>query len=281
MKKLINELPDFNDFYVSSALYTTYDVKQEEKDKVFKIIFNMKPIDCYCIACSSNSVFAPYDNRPLKSHDQGLSFPITRSNDWEVNLLTTDLICQKEYACSRDPNHKLIFLLQLKNGALSKIGQVPALADIAEQDIRKYKKVLGDSHYHEFSKAIGLFAHGVGVGSFVYLRRIIENFVIKPAHELARAREGWDENEYQKSRVKEKIELLKTDLPEFLVNNPIMYSIISKGIHELTENECREYFPVLRTCLEFVLTDLEAKRETEQKRKDMEITLVQIVERIK
>ena len=84
---------------------------------------------------------------------------------------------------------------------------------------------------------------------------------------MAKARAGWDENEYQKSRVKEKIELLKTDLPEFLVKNPVIYSIISKGIHELTENECREYFPVLKTCLEFVLTDLEAKRETEQKRK--------------
>jgi hypothetical protein len=276
VKQQINELPDFNEFYVSSTLYTDYNVKQEEKDKVFKTVFNNTPIDCYCIDCSANSVFVPDDNRPHRSHGHGMTFPITSSNEWNVNLLTNYSIYQKEYTCSRDPNHKLIFFLQLKKGKLSKIGQAPALADIAEQDIRKYKKVLGDKHYHEFSKAIGLFAHGVGVGSFVYLRRIIENFVIKTAYELAKARAGWDDNEYQKSRVKEKIELLKTDLPEFLVNNPVIYSIISKGIHELTENECREYFPVLKTCLEFVLTDLEAKRETEQKRKDMQATLGKI-----
>lgn len=280
-KQQTNELPDLNDFYVSSALYTEYEIKQEDKDKVFRIVFNMTPIDCYCIDCSANSVFTPDDNRPHRSQGHGLTFPITNSNEWSINLLTTYSIYQKEYTCSRDPKHKLIFFLQIKKGKLSKIGQSPALADIAEQDIRKYKKVLGDSHYHEFSKAIGLFAHGVGVGSFVYLRRIIENFIIKPAYETAKTRTDWDETEYQKSRVKEKIELLKNDLPEFLVNNPIIYSIISKGIHELSENECREFFPVLKTCLEFVLTDLEAKRETEQKRKDMQATLGKIAGQIK
>lgn len=280
-KQHTNELPDLNEFYVSSALYTEYDVKQEEKDAVFKTVFNIMPIDCYCIDCSANSVFTPEDNRPQRNQGRGITFPVTNSNEWNVNLITIYSIYQKEYTCSRNPNHKIIFFLQLKNGKLSKIGQAPALADIAEQDIRKYKKVLGDNHYHEFSKAIGLFTHGVGVGSFVYLRRIIENFVIKPAYEARKARADWDDNEYQKSRVKEKIELLKSELPEFLVINPLLYSIMSKGIHELTENECREFFPILKTCLEFVLTDLEAKRETDQKRRDMQATLSKIAGQIK
>jgi|LauGreDrversion4_2_1035121.scaffolds.fasta_scaffold151694_3 hypothetical protein len=280
-KQQTNELPDYHEFYVSSALYTVYDLKQDEKDKVFMTLFNMTPIDSYCIDCAANSVFTTDDNRPHKNQGHGMTYLINNANEWYVNLLTTYSIIQKEFICSRDPNHKLIFVIQLKNGKLSKIGQTPALADIAEQDIRKFKKVLGDNHYHEFSKAIGLFAHGVGVGSIVYLRRIIENFVIKPAYELAKARANWDDNEYQKSRMKLKIELLKSDLPDFLVNNTVIYAIISKGIHELTENECREYFPVLKTCLEFVLTDLEAKRETEQKRKEMHETLSKIAGRIK
>ena len=280
-KQTKKELPDFNEFYVSTALYSEYDVKQEEQEEVFKIVFNTIPIDCYCIDCSANSVFTPEDNRPQRNQSRGISFPVTNSNEWNVNLVTIYSIYQKEYTCSRNPKHKIIFFLQLKNGKLSKIGQAPALADIAEQDIRKYKKILGDNHYHEFSKAIGLFAHGVGVGSFVYLRRIIENFVIKPAYESGKARADWDDNKYQNSRVKEKIELLKTELPDFLVSNPIIYSIISKGIHELTENECREFFPVLKTCLEFVLTDLEAKRETDQKRRDMQTTLSKIAGQIK
>ena len=48
--------------------------------------------------------------------------------------------------------------------------------DLIIPEIAKYKAVLG-TQYREFSKAIGLFAHGIGIGSFVYLRRIIENLV--------------------------------------------------------------------------------------------------------
>ncbi len=279
----INELPAVNEFYVSSSLYTEYNLNAEEKDEVFKIVFNMKPIDCFCIDCSAYSVFAPEENRPHITHEYGMRVTISSSNKWDANILTDFSIFQKDYTCSRDSSHKLIFLLQLKGGKLSKIGQTPALADIAEQDIRKYKKILGDNNYHELSKAIGLFAHGVGVGSFVYLRRIIENYIIKPAYESAKQRIGigWDDNEYQKLRVKEKIALLKTDLPVFLVENPVMYSIISKGIHELDENECREYFPILKNCLEFVLTDLKAKKEINQKRKDMQASLNKIAGQLK
>jgi hypothetical protein len=146
-------------------------------------------------------------------------------------------------------------------------------ADIAEHKIRKYRKVLGDSYYREFSKAVGLFSHGVGVGSFVYLRRIIENFIVKPAYDLAKAKTGWDEVAYQKSRVKERIRLLKNELPEFLSQNPHIYSVLSKGIHELTEDECKEYFPVLKDCIELVLTEIVAKKQIEQKRKDVEAKL--------
>lgn len=277
----INELPAVNEFYVSSSLYTEYNLNADEKDEVFNILFNTKPIDCFCIDCSALSVFAPEENRPQIINDYRISVIISSSNKWDVNILTDFLIFQKGYTCSRDSSHKLIFMLQLKGGKLSKIGQTPALADIAEQDIRKYKKILSSGNYHEFSKAIGLFAHGVGVGSFVYLRRIIENYVIKAAHDSAKLRYGWDDIQYQKSRVKEKIELLKTDLPDFLVENPVLYSIISKGIHELDENECREYFPVLKNCLEFVLTELKAKKETDQKRKDMQASLNKIAGQLK
>lgn len=270
----ITELPDINEFYLNSALYTTYDIK--EKDKLFKLIFNTNTLDCFCNDCSANSVFKPDDNKPQKGIGHGMTYPITNPDEWNIELSTTLSNFQKKYTCSRNEDHELMFFLQIKNGKFSKIGQSPALADIAEQEIKKYKKILGDTHYHEFSKAIGLFTHGVGVGSFVYLRRIIENFIIKPSYETAKIRAEWDDAAYQKARVKEKINLLKNELPPFLVDNAVIYSIISKGIHDLTENECREYFPILRSCLEFVLTELETKRLTDQKRKEMQATLAKI-----
>lgn len=283
---MINEqidlLPNIADFYVNTSLYTDYSIKQTDKEKVFDVIFNMDSIDCYCIDCNLQSVFRAEDNMPRETvHLHGHHVPITDWRKWQVDLLNSNLIYQKVYTCSRNSKHRLIFILQIQNGKLSKIGQSPALADIAEQDIKKYKKILGNIQYQEFSKAIGLYTHGIGVGSFVYLRRIIENFIIIPVYEKCKVKEDWNDDVYQKSRVKDKIEILKDYLPDFLVSNPNIYSIISKGLHDLSEEECKEFFPVLKSCIEFVLTDLETKREIEQKRAEMQSALGHIVSKIK
>jgi len=34
-----------------------------------------------------------------------------------------------------------------------------------------------------------------------------------------------------------------------------MYGILNKGVHDLTEEECLEYFPVLRNGIELILDD--------------------------
>jgi hypothetical protein len=47
--------------------------------------------------------------------------------------------------------------------------------------------------------------------------------------------------------------LLNEQLPPFLVEHKQWYGIVSKGIHELTESECLDYFPVVRSGIEVVL----------------------------
>ena len=53
---------------------------------------------------------------------------------------------------------------------------------IEENDIKKYRKILGKEKYGEFGRAVGLYTHGIGIGSYVYLRRIFEN-LIEEAHQ--------------------------------------------------------------------------------------------------
>ena len=272
-----NVLPKISDYYVNNSLYTEFDISQNDKEEVFNLLFNMDSIDCYCIDCLSDSVFRAEDNKPQKNSPMHAhSYPIYNFKEWQVNFLTDQNVYKKEYHCSRNINHKLVFFSQIKNGKISKIGQSPALAVIVEQNIKSYKKVLGEEQYQEFSRAVGLYTHGIGVGSFVYLRRIIENFIVAPVYNEYKTKEGWDDSIYQKARFKEKIDLLKNDLPTFLVENSIIYSIISKGIHQLKENECKELFPVLKNCIEYVLTDLESKRQSENKRKELENSLGKI-----
>ncbi|WP_122268899.1 hypothetical protein [Pseudomonas syringae group genomosp. 3] len=97
-------------------------------------------------------------------------------------------------------------------------------------------------------------AHGVGVGSFVYLRRIFEHLV-DAAYQIAKSDNGWDDEAYRNGRMAERIQLLEGDLPEFLVENRSMYKILSQGVHELTENECLAAVPVVKMGIELVLDE--------------------------
>ena len=71
-----------------------------------------------------------------------------------------------------------------------KIGQYPSLADIANDESRTYRSVLDETDGAELHRVIGLAAHGVGVGSFVYLRRILERLIAGRFHSF-KQQEGW------------------------------------------------------------------------------------------
>jgi NAD(P)H-flavin reductase len=116
----------------------------------------------------------------------------------------------------------------------------------------------------ELTKAVGLVANGIGIGSFVYLRRVFES-LIEEAHNEAKVDSGWDEAQYQKNRMVEKIEQLKNHLPDFLVKNKGMYGILSVGIHELEENECLKHFDAVKVGIELILDEKLEKRNKAKK----------------
>ena len=151
------------------------------------------------------------------------------------------------------------------NYFFEKIGQYPSIADLHISQVKDYAKVLPKEKLKELTKAIGLAANGVGIGSFVYLRRIFES-LIEEAHLKANQVAGWDEEAYQKSRMNEKIELLAHQLPDFLVEHKQLYGILSKGIHELEEQECLTHFLPVRTGIELILDEKVIELEKAQKR---------------
>lgn len=148
---------------------------------------------------------------------------------------------------------------------MQKIGQYPSLADLAIPDLQKYRSLLGEESYRELSRAVGLASHGVGIGAFVYLRRIFEALIGK-AHAVACHTESWNEDTYKTARIDEKIGFLRDHLPRFLVENRVLYGILSKGIHSLTEDECLNVFPVVKLGIELILDE-----ELERVRRDQKI----------
>jgi hypothetical protein len=130
--------------------------------------------------------------------------------------------------------------------------------------VRKYRKLLGDEKYKEFTRAIGLNSHGVGIGAFVYLRRILEDLIYAAKAEAAKE-PGWDEEAFSRSRMDDKIQLLQGRLPKFLVDNRSIYSILSLGIHELTEKQCLDTFEKVKVGIELILDQKLHEQEQAEK----------------
>lgn len=236
------------EFLISAPLYEKITLEDEAGNA---LIFYAGPLDTYCPVCGSHSIF----RRWLSGTPS--------SNSWRTHDRR-----DVELTCSRNSQHKLLFLLMIdaEKRTIQKIGQCPSIADLNMYDVKKYASVLGKTVFPELTKAIGLAAHGIGVGSFVYLRRIFEGLV-QGAHQVAKSDEGWAEEEYEKARMGEKIQLLHRHLPSFLVENRAIYGILSKGIHELSEAECLDAFPVVKVSIEIIL---DAKLEEDARRKKLE-----------
>lgn len=165
--------------------------------------------------------------------------------------------------------------------SISKVGQYPSVADFHIGQVRKYGKILPKDKMQEFTKAIGLAANGIGIGSFVYLRRIFEYLVFE-AFEVAKDRnKEFDVDKFNTVRMNEKIQMLSGILPDFLVENQSIYGILSKGIHELSEEECKEYFSILRESIEMILDEKLEAHQKELKKASIKQTLSQIAGTLK
>lgn len=231
--------PTKKEFCITYPLYEQFTFTEDQNKAGWNVMFSDEPIDTYCPECNSHSIF-----------HQHLTGSVPHYLDAWVGSKRLAVVLK----CSRNAAHKLFFMFDIEGRTVQKIGQYPSLADLNTYDVRQYSAVLSKGDFREFTKAIGLAAHGVGVGSFVYLRRIFENLV-DAAYQIAKTDSGWDEDAYQNGRMAERIQLLAGHLPEFLVENRSMYKILSQGIHELTENECLAAFPVVKMGIELVLDE--------------------------
>lgn len=157
-----------------------------------------------------------------------------------------------------------------------KVGQWLSLVDIQFATIgKKYDKLMDRKDLKEFKRAVGLAAHGVGIGSFVYLRRIFGH-LIDETYQKNKKTIGLEAEAFYNLRVAERVTALAAFLPSQLVDMKALYPILSQGIHELDEEECLTYFPVLQVAIELVLDqkieqDLKVQRDKKVKQQLQDI----------
>ena len=262
---------------VNKGLYDSVDITVDDLAELEKYLskneYTDNTLDCFCVHCETNRVFKYADS---EVHDSINMMRIEFYHDVKTRKSkkedTFNSYLYRRYVltyhCARNKEHSILFDLIVSDNKIIKVGQYPSVADLVIPEIAKYKSILG-KQYSEFYKAVGLFAHGIGIGSFVYLRRIIENLVYdkysQVVDELAISKKDFD---YLKFDIK--IETLKDYLPKVLVTNKNVYGIVSKGVHELSEEECRKMFPYIKAGIELILDDLLAEKERKEKEKVFE-----------
>lgn len=241
-------------FHLEMPLYRSYDLLMGSvKEKIYELITFSGTIDAYCIWCKKESVFR--------------SSPTSRwvLSQW-LSQIENDLQEFGWYCAHNNDHHYRSYYFTAKgSNVFQKVGQFPSVADFQIPQAGKYRKILGEDQYKEFTRGIGVAAHGVGIGSFVYLRRVFEN-LIEEAHQKAKPEaKSFSDEAYIRARMDDKIKMVKDHLPDFLVENRSLYAILSTGIHDLTEEECLQYFETVKIGIEQILDEKIIQKEKAEK----------------
>lgn len=270
----ITALPSIKEILLDRSLYDAMPVNEDDLEAIDTLRRGNFQIDAFCIYCNAASIFKTFrsiSNTAPKSiaTESRASRQSTSLDPGYFGLHASCVRCSRSYT----------YYFLLTNLNLSKIGQYPSLEDIGSADLVKYRKFLSKGDYAELKRASGLFAHGIGIGSFVYLRRIFERLI--SVHHQALANAGTPVPNFDGLHMDDKIKGLASVLPPALVKHRKVYSILSIGIHGLDEETCRKYFPVVKAAILQMLDQDMARKELAAAEALLESEIAAIVGEVK
>jgi len=264
MQKLA-EFPLYFEFQIDNESKTLVQNYLNQED-----IIKDDSIDLYCIHCKGKSVFKPAEYGQINHRE----LPSVAFFNHRIPFGAL------HFNCTRIADHYFGMLIMDFKTHIIKIGQYPSKGDIEIPDFDRFSKVIPSIFLNDVKKAIGLASHGVGAGSFVYLRRVIE-FFISDARDRAESDKVLNLDDFKKAKVLDKIEMLKIYLPEFLYKNKEAYSILSKGIHELSEEDCLNAFSFLKNTIELILEERLAEKNKVDKQNQIQKSISNLHSQIK
>lgn len=295
----------FAHFLQTAGLYDFMEINKSNINDLVILLDGKVRISAYCKKCKAERVFTMepyiyfaedrsgcysqklseevlriqrlYVSEDAQSSDESTSKENTRWQwkNWQIEDESRILVFK--FVCSMNDKHYLDYIVSTEENKFRKIGQYPSVADLTFPELNEYKKVMSEDDRKEFRRAIGLYASGIGAGAYVYLRRIFESLLEQAK---GKAGDAIDIKAFNNAHVGKKITMLSSYLPSALTSNTVLYGILSKGIHELTEEQCLTYFPVLKDCLYMILDQWEEMRKKEEKEKSIKAALSKIATNI-
>ncbi len=180
------------------------------------------------------------------------------------------------FNCTNDVKHLYKMSVSLfrdsEKVTITKIGQFPESTILGEYDGDKYTKILRriNDSYLEYKNSEKSYKYGLYSGAYVYLRRVFENmidyYIKKNNIELSQGSKTEDRIDAVKGCFDDKIrDILKP-----------LYSALSKGIHSIKDQECKEYYNELKVVLDIQLQYMKSNDELEMKVKESSKVLAEL-----
>ena len=211
-------------------------------------------VEVYCTLCESKRVFAA---------DKGLhSSGFVLNPHYPKTKLRTNRSLFKSFRCSANSEHDIIYGFHIDGKDIVKISEYPSKYDSVIDNFNKYKKVIKKGKLKELAKASQLESYGYAIASFLYYRRIFEDIILQ-AFSNSSIENKIEETDFRKKRMDDKIDYVKEYLPDYFNENSYIYGTLSKGVHELEENECQQFLPIVKAIIFYSLDEAVDKRNKE------------------
>lgn len=315
------DLPPIEDWFTKVHLYTPYSYRQDADSLDYLVRLQIPDFRfrMFCVDCGKESVFHWREDvhvhyQHLNAYKQHRDKLIAKELEIENRInearghaesLDQDLENQRQlvakaaqdgwdyvfsaryfsvqFACGMSEGHRVIYLFHVSPHSIQKIGQGPRISAVVRPDLERYRHELSADDMSELKRAVELSSHDVHIGAYVYIRRILERLV---EGVVARLSDEGKLNEREVARIRElrfedRIKEIRQEVPDALVENRKMYGILSRGIHELSEEDCGRFFPVLLAGIRLILDERSHLRDLETRRKEISTARRRIEDELK
>jgi hypothetical protein len=269
-----------------TALYEGFVLASKEPSRIVKVLMTTEyKIDRYCSYCGKTTTWKvvprPEDLKNVQIEK------LTAVNiepggsptrfDWLLDFKLT-------LVCARRSDHVAQIFVRVTKPPMfeftdhttdgtplppvevTKIGQYPSMTDFQLGDLTELEEGMSKAQRREFVRAINCSAHGFNVAACVHYRRVFESVLSEARDEKKKteALQSWPE--FDTMRTGDRIIALRGYVPDFMADHPHLYSILSLGVHELTEEQCGKALPTLRQAIELMMHErVDAARRTKRR----------------
>lgn len=261
----------YNEFITEELLLTPLYKKIKDMPKSILTSFpidNTK-IELYCNECKKRRIYT--------FATIGMDYYLIESGPHfskDISSGYSKLINNNEYfyfIAKADCGHNLIILFKIiDENTIMKVGQSPSIYDMNEEiNNKSFLKELGEEYASYYKTACSLNSFNSNIGAMTYLRRIFEKLLLD-CFEQNQDKLEITKDDFIRLRMEDKLNKLKEFLPSIIFDNGYnqVYSKVSNGIHNLSEDECSQLFLPLRMAIEEILIEkLELKEKKDRQEK--------------